>query len=172
MDPPVRALPWGMHSLLPATPGRHFPGWRLRSLLMASTARSEFITRADLSQTASSAPLVQRGSMALPHPCSPNPPPSVPLAGASTRQEPPFPVQSFRTDMGPRQDALGGVKIPTLSPEAEIMSRKCFCVVSASFLLALLFLSTEVSLCEQFQSQKNIHWYRLNVFAMSETSDL
>lgn len=43
--------------------------------------------------------------------------------------------------MGPREDALGGVKIPALSPEAEIMSRKCFCVVSASFLLAPFFLS-------------------------------
>jgi len=66
------------------------------------------------------------------------------------RNLPPSPVQSCRIKEGPREDALGGVKIPALSPEAEIMGRNCFCVVSASFPLAPLFPSTKPPLCEQF----------------------
>lgn len=140
-DPHRQNLPWGMHSLLPATPGRYFPVWRLRSPLMPSTPRSEFTTRADLSQSASAAAwalqhLLPRGDPWHRH----IPPAQTHPHLLQPWQEPPSPVQSCRTDMRPRQDALRGVRIPALSPEAEITSRKCFCVVSASSLLAPLLL--------------------------------
>lgn len=88
--------------------------------------------------------------MTLPCTSSPNLPQAfVSPAGALPRQEPPSPVQSCGINKGPREDALGGVQIPALSPEAEITGRKCFCVASASFLLAPLFLSTKAPLCKQ-----------------------
>jgi len=84
--------------------------------------------------------------VAQPHPSCPE----LPQLTAHCQAGPPH--QPRLRDQHGAKGGCSGVGIPPLSPGAEIMGGKYFCVVSACFLLASL--SAKASLCEEFWSQR------------------